>query len=372
MKKQHLVWLVCALLVSVGFFLVWKQRDRPNVVRVGALLPMTGELGFAGEVERKSLELFDEQSPSIEIVYADSKGAPKDAIAAVRQMLDSGIRHFIVSLSYINESVAPVIAAEGGTVMALSMDERPDLAAQRNFRIYVSFQKELDMLADAAIASRATHVAVLYANVSTMKGAVENHLAKRLAKANIKLTSESFALGQQDFRPIIAKISEAQPNLVRILDFGDRLPVILQQIEETQSLRGVSIQSGLEALVSKPDAIPEGMRARFFFTAPPSILNGKPLLPEYDKKYGAPAHFDGVFAFDAATVMEKFLIPDSGKNASENQFWAAINPFEGRIGTYETSLARGLVPEISWATIGANAKIQTVSGNPIKGPTSAR
>lgn len=65
-----------------------------DVIKIGAILPMTGNAAIYGESMRQGAELATEQinklnSKKVEIIFEDSKGDPKEALSAFNKLKDN-------------------------------------------------------------------------------------------------------------------------------------------------------------------------------------------------------------------------------------------------------------------------------------------
>jgi branched-chain amino acid transport system substrate-binding protein len=330
-----------------------KTTPPPEKIRIGAILPLTGEVGYLGVADRNALQLFAEQNQDVEFIYEDSKGTPKDGLSSVNKLASQGVKYYITSLSYIVNTVQPVLDREKSLNFTLNMDPRSEERSPYTMRLYVTFYDEMDKLVELAQRNNAKRVAVLYVNVESMNNAVENYLRGRLKQLNIELETETYEFGAKDFRQPLLKLSANSPDVLRILDYGDKLGIILKQLSESGRFRNAAIVSGLETLVTDYKQFPVDVINRYQFTSPKFLLDeSNPVVQAYAQRYGSAPNFDAMFAFDIAKVM----VPAIRKHGYNNVDQVVkeitdMKTFTGAAAEYSINVHGGISPKIYWAKI---------------------
>lgn len=339
-------------------------------IRIGAVLPLTGEVSFLGEGDRNALRLYAKQHPGVEFIFEDSKGTPREGLTAVQRLSSSGVKYYITSLSYVVNTVQPVLDRQQALNFTLNMDPRTEEQSPFALRLYVTFYDEMDRLVELAAASGARRVGVLYVNVETMNNAVENYLRPKLQARGIALRTETYELGTRDFRQQLLRLagtSGQRPDVVRILDFGDKLAVILQQIDEGRVFPQARLVSGIETLVAPYAQFPAAIQQRFVFTAPELLLSpSNPTVQAYTREYGAPPNFDAMFAYDIANLLVPAIRARGYDNVQQViQDIVARKQFRGVAAEYTINQHGGVSPRISWARIANGAVVFTGDAPPV-------
>jgi len=357
MNRKIIGWIAGGIvlvgIVAVSLIMLSFEEGNGDVIMIGAILPMTGEVGFLGQGNRESLLLYAEQNPDVKFIFEDSKGTPKDGLNAANKLIAQNVRYFITSLSYIVNTIQPALDEKQVLNITLSMDPRAERQSKYCMRLYVTMYQEMDALAQLAREQGVKQIAVLYNNAESLNNAVENYLKSLLDQAGIALYTESYNFGTKDFRNIIAKISDQKPEMVRILDFGDKLQVILNQISESGGFPDTIIVSGLETLMIDYNQVPPDIVSRYRFTLPRFLFNSdNAVVREYNRKYGKKPSFDAVFSYDIAQL----LVPEIRKNgyANVDQVIESIidrKQFAGAAAVYSIDEYGGVGPRIEWARI---------------------
>ena len=358
MKKCLSIIMLGILVVGSFNFAGCKKEEK--VIKIGAILPLTGELSFFGEGDRKALELFEKEHPDVKFVFEDSKGTAKDGLNAANKLVMEGIKYYITSLSYIVNTIQPVFDKYHCLNFTLNMDPRSEEKSPYCLRLYVTFYDEMDKLVELIEKKHLNKVAVLYVDVETMHNAVENYLRSKLKAKGIELFTESYPIGTKDFRSLLTKIAAKRPQVLRILDFGDKLGVILKQFAELELYHVIPlVVSGIETLLSNYREFPEEVTRYFQFTTPKFFLSPtNPVVIKYKEVYGEFPSYDAIFAYDIASLLVP-LIRKYGYSNVDKVIQAIIEmkEFKGAAAKYSINKNGGVSPKIYWAII-RNKKIK--------------
>jgi len=333
-------------------------------------VPLTGDLSFFGEGDRKALQLHAEQHPKVNFVFEDSKASPKGGLSAARKLSAQGINYYISSLSYVVNAIQPVLNREGALNFTLNMDPSSEKDSKYVLRLYVSFHNEMDKLINLAEERGVERVAVLYANVETMNRAVEEYLRPRLEEAGIQLRTQTFEVGNKNFRQQLLKLAGdagQRPGLLRVLDFGDNLGAILRGAQESGLYENTTYVSGIETLLSGYEQFPQEITDKFMFTTPNLLLQeDNEVVQRYTNRYGSPPSFDAMFAYDMASL----LVPKIKEHGYENvdaviESITSMEEYTGVAARYDIQNDGGISPRIHWATI-ENGSIEFNNLEPVQ------
>lgn len=344
---------ILLILLVILFTIGCAEKQDQDMIRIGAVLPLTGELSFLGSQDKNALTLYQEQNNEVKFIFEDSKGTSKDGLSSVNKLLSQDVRYYITSLSYIINTVQPVLDKNKSANFTLNMDPRSEESSKYCLRLYVTFFDEMDKLVELAVENQVKKVAVLYTNVESANNAVENYLATQLTNNNIELFTETYDIGNKDFKNQLLKLSAHNPEIIRIFDIGDKLNVILNQMAELQVFTNTIILSGIETLVNDYTKFPEILTQKFIFTTPKLVLDeSNPIIVAYKNKYGDHPSFDALFAYDIANL----IVPIIKKKGYENvdEVIAEIlnmKTYQGYSALYEVNQDGGISPQIYYAKI---------------------
>ena len=273
MKRKTALTLICLGLASalaIGIRNI-ENSNKPKIL-IAAILPMTGNLSFLGVGNRNALAMYQKNNPDISFRFFDSKGLAGPALSAATTIADQDILYSITSLSYIVNAIQPVFDNAKIANFALSMDTKGERKSFYSLRLYSSFDQEMDKLNEIVRKKGFRKVLVYYNNVDTMKNAVEVYLRKVLP-SSVTLITAPYSSEDNDLRNVLLSHSQESPDLIRILDFGDKLMPILNQISELKLYENVPIVSGVETMLIDYGKIPFSIKKRFRFTTPKFLID---------------------------------------------------------------------------------------------------
>ena len=353
MKKQHFLILLLAFLVGAFAVQHYLRRDPADTtICIGAILPMTGDLGFFGQGDADALAIFQQENPNVRFLVHDSKASPKDAIAAVNALSDQGVKYYITSLSFIVNTVQPLIDERKSLNITLSMDPRAEIESRYCMRLYPTMHQEFDMLAHEVSNLNYKRVMVLYNNVESLQNAVEVHFRSKLPQGTT-LQTLPYNGDVTDFRNLLLKAADFKPDVIRILDFGDKITTILRQIEEIPTLSQVPIISGVETLLTDYRKFPSSVLPRYRFTAPKLLLSrDNTVVAKYRTRYGKEPIFDAIFAYDIAQLLVRNIEKCGYANVEHViDEITKQRTFHGAAADYTIDENGGVTPAIHWARI---------------------
>ncbi len=203
-------------------------------VKIGAVLPFTGELAYVGQDIREGIELAiaerGKQQPSIEVIWEDGKFAPKESVNAAQKLISNDKVDFIVSLWDTADVIAPV--TERAKVIQLSIRWNPDVAAKFKYTftfesLYQTFAADQIKL----IKMQNLKTAVFF-HEQTQAGIREREsFLKNAKEAGIDVLGvESFQTGETDFRTPITKLVNKNPDIFVNEGFPPASEILIKQL----------------------------------------------------------------------------------------------------------------------------------------------
>lgn len=151
-RKALLGLILVALVAVVGYF-VWKSSQEKTsrekeVVRIGVILPLTGNAASYGKALKGGFDLAISDEKDIELVYEDSQGDPKVAVAGVNKLLFVNKVDMVVGDMFSNTTlaIAPIISKQNKLLLTptASLSSLSDIGT--TFRLYPSEKEEAEVL----------------------------------------------------------------------------------------------------------------------------------------------------------------------------------------------------------------------------------
>jgi branched-chain amino acid transport system substrate-binding protein len=262
--KQRLAlraWSITTfLLVILHVSLACNKREpqAPHDLRIGAILPLTGDAAVWGQNVKKGIDLAlaelnaagGVRGRQLFVVYEDSQGLPRIAVTALNKMIDAdhvpAIIGDVASSSVL--SMAPI--AEKQQVVLLSPGaSNADIttAGQFVFRNWHSDSAEGKYLANVAHDRlQKRRLAIIYVNNAYGKG-LEQVFSKRFKDLGGTIaTSEAFAQNATDFRAQLLRIKNSDCDGIFMPGYPKEMPEVLKQARELALRRQFLCPSAFE------------------------------------------------------------------------------------------------------------------------------
>jgi branched-chain amino acid transport system substrate-binding protein len=237
MKK---LTLICFVLIFVPSC----NSNRNNEIKIGAILPLTGDAALYGNNAKEGIDLAVDNvnaqggvlNRKIKIVYEDSKADPKTGVAAFQKLVTFDKVQSIIGCISSSVTLAFAPLAEKNKIVVLSpAATSPKLseAGKYIFRNWTSDTYEASIIANYMINTlKINKLGILYLNNDYgvgLKSALENEFAKNDKKIII---TEGFAQNQNDFKVSLSKIKALNIEALYIISYPDETINILKQIKE--------------------------------------------------------------------------------------------------------------------------------------------
>jgi branched-chain amino acid transport system substrate-binding protein len=319
--------VLLASLVTAGSIPAQEAKGAP--IKVGVVLPLTGEQAKFGEIEKNSFLMGLEEinkaggikGRPIELLIEDDTGKPDVGRSAVEKLISqdkvvalSG--GYSSSVSYAMCGVAqqrkvPFVVTTG------SADKITESGWDYIFRIKApvsEYPKALNSFLQEVVKPQT--VAILYEN--TLFGqSGSKEFAEECTKAGLKVAmKEGYEAGAVDFKPLLIKVKSAKPDFVYMISYVMDAALLMRQSKELDFNPKLFVGGG--AGFTLPEfAKNAGDAAEYVFSADlwsPNLPfpGAKEYADNYLKKFGTPTEYHGAEAYASM-----YVVADALKRAKE-------------------------------------------------------
>ena len=275
LTRRAFLALFAAAIAGAGYVLYPTDDGKQasgNVIRIGAILPLTGKTAFLGEEEKKGLEaakkMLATRGHNIEILYEDSKNEAKFGISAYLKLSSvNDVKGIIIAHSGVNGPISEYIASDAnarnsgpipvGTIVASTkITSNNDVY----IRCYPSGRDEGRVMARHARESMGiTTAAILYQNDDYgVDGDSEFSLAFSAAGGKI-VFSDAFGKDESDHRPLLSKAIADSPEAIYVVGNTPSFSGVIRQLREIgyngKILSGSAMEVGKLREVMGDDAV---------------------------------------------------------------------------------------------------------------------
>jgi branched-chain amino acid transport system substrate-binding protein len=338
MKKTKLViaLLIFSFVSSLIVFSGCGQKE--DIIKIGANLPLTGEVAVYGQNDKKGMDLALSESDldiKVEIVYEDNKGTAKDAVQAANKLMNENVIAVIddaisgVSLATIpiyEKSKVPLIST-GATNPALSG------ISPYFFRIWNSDAEEGDFAAIAAVnvLNKKTAV-ILYLNSDYGLG-LKNVFEKKFISLGGKVeASITFEENTRDYRATINQFRNRNFDLIYIVGYAPQTGPLVKNIKEQKINKTIlsTVATEDQKFIELAGDASEGVI--YIFNSTPEGSNYEHFVSAYKTRYNEDPQLLTDVGYDAVKLV-LMAIKDGARTGEEvKNFLKNMEAYEGASG----------------------------------------
>lgn len=244
MKKLWIgIIIVVALALTIALIVSQTKKDVEKI-KIGAILPLTGDNAVYGMEIKKGIELGAEvinrnggiNGRALTIIFEDDQANPQKSISAYKKLTQVDEVPLILGGVFSASSLAIAPLAQRDKIVLLSpTSSSVDLtnAGPWFFRIYPSDTYDGVFLANFAFNNfKARNAAVLYLQVSSTT-AIAKVLEDKFSSLGGKIAlSEGHAEGTTDFRVTLSRLKDIKADIVFLPSYLKEMAIILKQAKE--------------------------------------------------------------------------------------------------------------------------------------------
>jgi branched-chain amino acid transport system substrate-binding protein len=310
MRNFKLTLIFSLILILLGNFFLGCKKE-PKVIKIGAILPLTGPGSIFAQYIKEGADLAAEQinktsKVPITIIYEDSKNQPKEGVSAYNKLsISEKPPVVIVALSSVAKAVAPLAESKKIVQIYIAVAIPNITDGKYRFRIYPEAYGMAGVMARYnAIKLKAKTSAVIYINDDFGRVSLEAYTKEFEAHGGKVVFSESYELQQTDFRSLIAKLKNVRPvpDVIYLNGYGTSYGIFVKQLKES----GVKSQLTADMTLGLPNTLEQvGNAAEGAY-----FVDGK-MSPEFidifKQKYGKePTSYAG-YAYDIVNILVKIF-----------------------------------------------------------------
>ncbi len=249
MIKTTKITLIIVIIVIIGgiWYAISNQESMPEDVppeikkpiKIGAILPLTGEAASYGQSWKRGVELGVEKIErkygiEVEVLYEDSRMLPSQSATIAQKLINiDKVPAIVIGSSRETLAAAPV--AESNRVLLMTSGSSPEITKSGNhiFRIQPSDLYQGRDLASLAIKKGYTRTAVLTVADDYGKG-IADVFKESIEKlgGSVEIMETFLPEGFSDFKTPLKKINHTEPDAILLLAYSYHYPLILKQWKE--------------------------------------------------------------------------------------------------------------------------------------------
>jgi len=293
------------------------DNTEQEVVKIGAILPLTGEMASYGESLKKGMDLAIENinnsggidTKKVEIVYEDGQGLPKNSVNAFNKLLNSDKVPLIIGgmFSAPTLSIAPIAEKEkivllSPTASSIDLTNSGDYI----FRIYPSDIYDGIFLANFTVDSLSvSKISIIYENVASIT-AISKVFKKTIEDKDGEIVAyEGYNSNNIDFHSILSKIKNDNSELIFFPGNLNSMSKILIQAKElniTKKFLTISTFYDNKIIELAGNATEDVLFSTPMFNISDSTAQMKTFINLYLSKYNIEPDILGGYGFDVVNI----------------------------------------------------------------------
>ncbi len=323
MNRVRLFWVLSLIFIFSGILTGPVSVNAAEVIKVGIILPLTGEKANFGEIEWNSFKMaLDEinktgvKGKKIELLREDDTGKPDIARSAAEKLLTKDNVVMLGGGYGSSETYAIAGVAQQKKIPFLINTGSADNITEQGWNYIFRLNPPVSEYDNAAetfykeIAKPKT-AAILYEN--TLFGTSgSKDFEKSCKAAGIQiLIKEGYEHGAIDFKPLLIKVKNAKPDLIYMISYVMDASLLMRQSMELDINPRLFVGGG--AGFTLPEFYKNtGKAAEGVFSADlwiPTLPNpgAKEYYANYKKLYGKDTEYHGAEAYSAMYVIADVL-----------------------------------------------------------------
>jgi branched-chain amino acid transport system substrate-binding protein len=295
-----------------------KAKKEPKEIKIGAILPLTGENSSLGQDCKNGIILAADDYGFVKLYFEDSQGKPVNAVSALDKLISSNINLIIGDL-FSAPTLAMIPIVDRNHVLLISPGaSSPKLSNSSKyfFRNYPSDNYEGKILADYIRGININTMAILYPNNDYGIGLSEVFIEEFHKLGGRVLLKEGYDENATDFRSILAKLPGVSIQGLYLPGYYGSVGRIAVQLKEQKIKVPLFSNVGVEdpALIQIAGDSVENM----VYTAPTVYSSQNDPLTikfkdDYIKRFRKEPGFPAAYGYDTAKILFS-LIENSGDN----------------------------------------------------------
>lgn len=350
MSAYKLVFMSVVLLV---IFLGGCVKKDEKEIRIGVIAPLTGDAAIYGTALKKGLDLAKDkinsegglQGKSVSLRYEDSQADSKTAVSAFNKLVNIDKVSLIIGdmFSTTTLSIAPL--AQKNKILLLSptaSSEEVPKTGDFVFSIYPYDSYEGKFIANSIFHNIHKKTAAIICVQATAMIAAKNAFIKTFKELGGEvLIEDNYPPKTNDFRSILAKVKDVNPEVIYIPGYLEEIAKILIQAKEMDvKSQFITISTAYdENLFSLAGNTAEGLilSAPFFDRTSnnPQVIKFK---ESYKRKYNESPNVWAAYGYDALNIISKAYSNSLTNNTPLNHELSKIRNYSGVTG--KTSFLR--------------------------------
>lgn len=345
MKNLTKLLVFFALIFFVGCPGKQIVKDNNNSLKIGAILPLTGDLAKYGESGKNgltiALEEFKEshRDLNVDVIIEDDKGEVKTALSAVNKLnVNDNVKIIVGAMaSGVTLGIAPTIN-EKKIVLIAPTSTASDVtnAGDYVFRVCVSDAFEGKSMADYIAKNfQGKKIGVVYINNDYGIGLKKNFIESAQANGLVITSENGYNPTQKDFRTIINKLKNEKIDLLYIVAQKEQIEFFVQckELNYRPQFTGSTMIEDNDLLSQLGDFLNGTVYTYRSYNPTDPGKTTQDFVNAYQKKFNKVPDFYAASTYDATKLALQTALHCSASNSDCKSYLYGVRDFNGVTGS---------------------------------------
>ncbi len=340
MKNKHIGIGLVVIVVVVGLLIVFvggilAHKPSPGL-RVGVVLPLTGNFAALGEHAKNGYEMARANLSSVNVVYEDAC-QPKDAVSALNKMIQED-KITVMGGSFCVVGFVPMLPIlDQNKIIGFNLAPNPDSTLGHQY--FISTNSSIKLKAGelgkfAANTLKAKTAAIIYYNTPLGEDYRKYFQESYEQNGGKVISSQVTLVDATDFRTELTKVKALNPDLIFVVQLSKPLANLLTESRdlgisakllgnsqnEDQTIIDAAGKAALGFLISSDEPMPK--------TAVVEDFNAR-----YFAKYGQQPDVFARNAYDSLTLQAQAYAKCGANSDCMLEYLHSVKDFQGVSGT---------------------------------------
>lgn len=349
-RKNRILLLLLIVVFSFSIFSCAKKPEQPKEIKIGAILPLTGDAASWGASAKEGIELAVSElnakggagGKKVAIIYEDTQAQPeKGASAMLKLATIDKVPVVIGDLVSATTLAAAPIAEQNKVVLLSPTASAPKLteAGKYIFRIWPSDLAEGIAMANfTAQTLKFKNVAVMFIQ-NDYGTALKDVFEKEFIKQGGTITeTASYKPEETDFRSYLTKIMKKKPEAIYLISYYKDAGLALKQAKQlkikTQFLGTTAIEEPklFEIAGDATEGLIYAISSGYVANSQDEVV--KAFNAKFKEKYGKDPTFVQAQCYDAVNIIASVIGKGDMTGEAIQKGLESVKDYHGVTGTF--------------------------------------
>jgi len=336
--KKWLSIIILGILV-VGSFNFAGCKKEEKVIKIGAILPLTGPAAEFGEQMKKGIIIAQEywntshEQMKIKVLFEDDQAAPRLAVQAFQKLIMQNVKFFYTTLSSVSLSIKPLVKDKN--LMLFADASHPDITDSLTLNIFrhSNTAPQESKIIGSFIVEKFPKSKIFLLAVNDDYGVAFINALEKIIKAEDKISIAGkiyYDKNTMDFKSVAYRAVEQKPDIIVIADLGKRLGLLMKALRENGFKGTIVTTLGLTlggALEAAGDAIKNSFHTQLEFDYGDSLFIKINEL--YKRRFQEEMPNFAILSFNSILLMAEAIKNGRGDPIKACEWLHSLKKFKG-------------------------------------------